>query len=104
MRIPARYCTGYLRDTGVPLAAYPMDFSSGFEAFLDGQWYAFDARPHVPRIGCGLIARGRDAADTALTTTFGVHHLVSCAVWADAISEAGLRPPQSAPQDSVIEC
>jgi transglutaminase-like putative cysteine protease len=104
IRIPARYCAGYLHDIGRPLTAYPMDFSSWFEAFPGAQWYASDSRPHVPRIGCVLIAHSRDAADTALTTTLGVHHLVSCTVWTDVISEAGLRPPRSAPQDSVIEC
>ena len=79
--IPARYCTGYLGDIGVPPAAAPMDFSAWFEAYLGGQWYAFDARNNVPRIGRVLMARGRDAADVALTTTFGVNTLKSFKVW-----------------------
>ena len=66
LNIPARYCTGYLGDIGVPPAPYPMDFSAWFEAFLGGQWYAFDARNNVPRIGRVLMARGRDAADVAI--------------------------------------
>ena len=77
MNIPARYCTGYLGDIGVPPAPYPMDFSAWFEAFLGGQWYAFDPRHNIPRIGRVLMARGRDAADAALTTTFGVNQLES---------------------------
>ena len=44
MNIPARYCTGYLGDIGVPVDPNPMDFSAWFEAFLDGRWYTMDAR------------------------------------------------------------
>jgi transglutaminase-like putative cysteine protease len=94
MNIPARYCTGYLGDIGVPPSPHPMDFSAWFEAFLGGQWYAFDPRNNVPRIGRVLMARGRDAADTALTTTFGVNQLVSFTVWTDEVSAEALRLPQ----------
>jgi transglutaminase-like putative cysteine protease len=87
MNIPARYCTGYLGDIGVPPSRDPMDFSAWFEAFLDGSWYTFDPRNNVPRIGRILMARGRDAADTALTTTFGVNQLMSFSVWTDEILE-----------------
>jgi transglutaminase-like putative cysteine protease len=79
--IPARYCTGYLGDIGVPPVAAEMDFSAWFEVYLGGQWYTFDARNNVPRIGRVLMARGRDAADVALTTTFGVNTLQSFRVW-----------------------
>jgi transglutaminase-like putative cysteine protease len=75
LNIPARYCTGYLGDIGVPQSASPMDFSAWFEVYLGGSWHAFDARNNVPRIGRVLMARGRDAADVALTTTFGVNQL-----------------------------
>jgi transglutaminase-like putative cysteine protease len=71
MNIPARYCTGYLGDIGVPPAPEPMDFSAWFEAYLGGSWYTFDARHNVPRIGRILMARGRDATDVALSTNFG---------------------------------
>jgi transglutaminase-like putative cysteine protease len=86
LNVPARYCTGYLGDIGVPLAPYPMDFSAWFEAFLGGQWYAFDARNNVPRIGRVLMARGRDAADVALTTTFGVNQLQRFDVWTHEVT------------------
>jgi transglutaminase-like putative cysteine protease len=79
LNIPARYCTGYLGDIGVP-AASPMDFSAWFEVYLGGRWFAFDARNNTPRIGRILIARGRDAADVALTTTFGLNQLQSFTV------------------------
>jgi len=86
MNIPARYCTGYLGDIGVPVAPFPMDFSAWFEAYLDNQWYVFDARHNVPRIGRVLMARGRDAADVPLITSFGPHSLVKFDVRTDEIS------------------
>ena len=70
LNIPARYATGYLGDIGVP-ANPPMDFSAWFEAWLDGRWWAFDARNNTPRIGRVLMATGRDASDVAITTAFG---------------------------------
>jgi len=71
MNIPARYCTGYLGDIGVPPPDAPMDFSGWFEAYLGGRWHTFDARHNFPRIGRILMARGRDATDVALSTNFG---------------------------------
>jgi transglutaminase-like putative cysteine protease len=44
MNVPARYCTGYLGDIGVPPDDVPMDFSAWFEVYLGGRWYTFDAR------------------------------------------------------------
>ena len=85
MSIPARYCTGYLGDIGVPPDSAPMDFSAWFEVFLGGQWYAFDARHNVPRVGRILIAQGRDAADVAITTTFGPSRLAGFRVFTDAL-------------------
>ncbi len=76
MNIPARYCTGYLGDIGVPALPDPMDFSAWFEVLLEGGWYTFDARHNQPRIGRILMARGRDAADVALSTSFGQARLV----------------------------
>jgi transglutaminase-like putative cysteine protease len=84
MNIPARYCTGYLGDIGVPPDG-PMDFSAWFEAFLDGRWHTFDPRNNTPRIGRVLIARGRDASDVAITTTFGPNTLTSFRVWTDEV-------------------
>ena len=75
LNIPARYCTGYLGDIRIPASDAPMDFSAWFEVFLDGpagpQWYTFDARFNTPRIGRLVMARGRDASDVALVTSFG---------------------------------
>jgi transglutaminase-like putative cysteine protease len=88
MNIPARYCTGYLGDIRIPVVPGPMDFSGWFEAFLDGAWYTFDARFNTPRIGRILIARGRDAADVAISTAFGANTLKQFKVWADEINVA----------------
>lgn len=75
MNIPARYCTGYLGDIGVPPDPAPMDFSAWFQAYLSGGWHTFDARHNKPRIGRILMAVGRDATDVALTTSFGLTQL-----------------------------
>jgi transglutaminase-like putative cysteine protease len=76
INIPARYCTGYLGDIGVPPDPAPMDFSAWFEAYVGNRWYTFDARHNHPRIGRVVIARGRDAADVAISTAFGPTRLV----------------------------
>ena len=87
LNIPARYCTGYLGDIGVPVNPDPMDFSGWLEAYVGDRWYTFDPRNHVPRIGRVLIARGRDAADVAISTSFGPNTLESFRVWADEMPE-----------------
>jgi transglutaminase-like putative cysteine protease len=85
MNIPARYCTGYLGDIGVPPVDAAMDFSAWFEAYLEGGWHTFDARHNVPRIGRIVIARGRDAADVAITHTFGTAWLTHFKVITDEV-------------------
>ncbi|MBC9035209.1 transglutaminase family protein [Sphingomonas sp. JC676] len=89
MNIPARYCTGYLGDIGIPPSDAAMDFSAWFDVYLGGAWHTFDARHNVARIGRILMARGRDATDTALTTTFGPARLVGFDVHTDEVSELG---------------
>jgi transglutaminase-like putative cysteine protease len=86
LNIPARYCTGYLGDIGTAPPYPPGDFAAWFEAYLGGQWHTFDPRNNTPRIGRVLIARGRDAADVAITTTFGPNTLKSFRVWTDEIT------------------
>ena len=88
LNIPARYCTGYLGDIGMPPPYAEMDFAAWFEAYLDGQWYVFDPRNNTPRIGRILIARGRDAADVAISTAFGPNTLNSFKVHTDEIRES----------------
>ena len=86
MNIPARYCTGYLGDIGVPPVEDPMDFSAWFDVYLGDRWYTFDARHNRPRIGRILMARGRDAADVAIATTFGPCTLVGFKVVTEEVS------------------
>lgn len=88
MNIPARYCTGYLGDYGTPPPWGTMDFAGWFEVWLGDRWYTFDARNNTPRIGRVLLARGRDACDVALSSTFGPKTLESFQVWADDIKPA----------------
>jgi len=85
MNVPARYCTGYLGDIGVPLEDTPMDFSAWFEVYLGGRWYTFDARHNIPRIGRILMARGRDATDVAIVTSFGPCTLAGFKVVTDEV-------------------
>jgi len=88
LNIPARYCTGYLGDIGIPADDAPMDFAGWFEAYIGGAWHVFDARNNMPRVGRVLIARGRDAADVAISMTFGPNVLEGFRVWADEIKAA----------------
>jgi transglutaminase-like putative cysteine protease len=83
MNIPARYCTGYLSDIGVPPPHSLMDFAGWFEAYLDGAWHTFDPRNNKPLYGRVLIARGRDAVDVPISNAFGPNTLVSFKVVAD---------------------
>ena len=89
MNIPARYCTGYLGDIGVPRSDAAMDFSAWFDVYLGGEWHVFDARHNRPRVGRILMARGRDATDTALTTAFGPASLVGFEVKTDEVDSLG---------------
>jgi transglutaminase-like putative cysteine protease len=86
MNIPARYCTGYLSDIGIPPPYGPMDFAAWFEAYIGGHWHTFDPRNNIPRIGRVLIARGRDATDVAISNTFGPTTLAGFTVWTDEVS------------------
>jgi transglutaminase-like putative cysteine protease len=88
LNIPARYCTGYLGDIGMPPPYGPMDFAAWFEVWLGDRWYTFDARNNMPRIGRVLIARGRDACDVALANTFGPNTLQRFQVWTDEVALA----------------
>jgi transglutaminase-like putative cysteine protease len=80
MNIPARYCTGYISDVGEIPPYGAMDFAAWFEAYIGGSWQVFDPRNNKARIGRVLMARGRDAADVALSTIFGPSTLVGFTV------------------------
>jgi transglutaminase-like putative cysteine protease len=86
LNIPARYATGYLGDICVPPTDAVMDFSAWFEVYLEGRWWAFDARNNEPRVGRVLMATGRDATDVAITTSFGNARLVHFEVTTDEVT------------------
>jgi transglutaminase-like putative cysteine protease len=86
LNIPARYAFGYLPDVDVPPPTSPMDFCAWFEAYLGDRWWTFDPRNNVCRVGHIAIARGRDALDTAMVTTYGDARLTGMTVWADRVA------------------
>jgi transglutaminase-like putative cysteine protease len=88
LNIPARYITGYLGDIGVPPVDAPMDFAGAMEVYLGGAWHTFDPRNNARRIGRICVARGRDAADVAISTAFGGVSLQSFRVWTDELAES----------------
>jgi transglutaminase-like putative cysteine protease len=90
--IPARYVTGYLGDIQRPYSGEG-DFSAWYEVFLDGRWWTMDARHNDPRVGRVLMATGRDAADVAITTSFGNAYLDHFYVNSSEVSEDGTRLP-----------
>lgn len=99
MNIPARYVTGYLGDVRVPFGG-PGDFSAWYQIWLDGRWWDMDARHNTPRFGRVLMAVGRDAADVAITTSFGVMNLTRFSVESreiDATGNAVPLPPRITP-------
>jgi transglutaminase-like putative cysteine protease len=87
LNFPARYVCGYLPDINVPFDPTPMDFHVWFEVYIEGAWRTFDARHNIPRTGRVLIARGRDAVDTAFSTIYGSGQLVGFKVWADQVAD-----------------
>ncbi len=91
LNMPARYCNGYLGDIGVPANPAPMDFNAWVEIYLGGRWYTFDARHNEPRIGRIVIARGRDATDVAMISSFGQHQLARFEVTTEETPEPALH-------------
>jgi transglutaminase-like putative cysteine protease len=85
MSIPARYVFGYIPDIDVPPSTAPMDFCAWFEAYLDGRWWTFDPRNNKRRRGRVIIARGRDAADVPMVTTYGNATFTGMTCWADQV-------------------
>jgi transglutaminase-like putative cysteine protease len=88
LNIPARYATGYLGDIGIVVAPAPMDFSAWFQVYLEDRWWTVDARHNARRIGRVLMAVGRDAADVAITTSFGTANLTQFVVVSDEVQSA----------------
>jgi transglutaminase-like putative cysteine protease len=98
--IPARYVTGYLGDIRWPYTGVG-DFSAWYEVWLDGRWWTMDARHNDARPGRVLMATGRDAADVAITTSFGNANLVNFYVESQEVREDGTIIPPLQPQLNV---
>ena len=98
LNIPARYTFGYLPDIAVDPPDTPMDFHAWSEVFIDGRWYTFDARHNMPRVGRVVVGFGRDAADVAMTTSYGALNLVKMQVWAEEVA-AAIEPPGPKPSE-----
>jgi transglutaminase-like putative cysteine protease len=92
LNVPARYCTGYISDIGLPPPYAPMDFAAWMEVWLGDRWHVYDPRNNAPRTGRVLIAHGRDAADVPLTYMFGPGILASFRVWTEP-AEPGAQSP-----------
>jgi transglutaminase-like putative cysteine protease len=90
--IPARYVTGYLGDIRWPYTGAG-DFSAWYEVWLDGRWHTMDARHNDARPGRVLMAAGRDAADVAITTSFGNAELRHFYVESTEVREDGTVVP-----------
>ncbi len=103
LNIPAHYATGYLGDIGVPQEPYPMDFSAWLEVYVDHKWMTVDARYNQPRIGRILMARGRDAVDVAITTSFGAARLEKFHVWLDECGPDAITRPPEIPATAVVK-
>lgn len=80
LNIPARYVFGYLPSIDVD--PDPMDFAAWMEVWLGDRWWTFDPRNNRRLRGRIVIARGRDASDVAMATTFGAPMLESMIVHA----------------------
>jgi transglutaminase-like putative cysteine protease len=92
MNMPARYVTGQLGDIRIPFSGAG-DFSAWYQVWLGGRWWDMDARHNTPRLGRILMATGRDAADVAITTSFGQANLTHFYVESNEIDSSGARVP-----------
>ncbi len=90
--IPARYCMGYPPAGGDASAG----FSAWFEAWVDGQWTAFDARTGGACPARIALARGRDAADAATSCAFGPCEPERIQVWSTRQDEPMVLPAATA--------
>jgi transglutaminase-like putative cysteine protease len=80
--LPARYVTGHLPDIGYVDPGSPMDFHAYCEVYLGQEWFTFDPRYNIPRIGRVKIAHGADAVDGAFATIYGEAYLAHFEIWA----------------------
>jgi transglutaminase-like putative cysteine protease len=101
MNLPARYVTGYIGDIRVPFSG-PGDFSAWYQVWLGGKWWDMDARHNYPRMGRILMATGRDAADVAITTSFGRADLTHFSVESNEVDAQGHAVPLPPKWDAAV--
>jgi hypothetical protein len=87
MNIPARYCTGYLATLACRSRTRQWIFQPGSKPISAacGTPLMHDTTSRAS--GRVLIAHGRDAADVAITTTFGPNTLSSFTVWTEEVAQ-----------------
>ena len=73
--IPARYVTCYAHGLS------PCDFHAVFEAYLGNRWWLFDPTRQAELDGLVRIGVGRDAAEVAFATFFGMAEQGQIKVW-----------------------
>jgi transglutaminase-like putative cysteine protease len=83
--IPARFVSCYAYGLSPP------DFHAVFEVYLSGRWWLFDATRQAALDGLVRIGVGRDAAEVAFATPFGLMQPGPIKVWierADGLPES----------------
>ena len=99
LNIPARYVFGYLADVSIPPPLPAQDFHAWFEVYLGGRWWPKDARFNTPMVGRVPIARGRDAVDVAMITSYGSAQFNGMTVITDEVtSETQVLSERMAPE------
>jgi transglutaminase-like putative cysteine protease len=84
VNIPARFVSGI--DYGADPALGPTDFHAYVEVMLSGRWYLFDPSGVSPPMGLVRLGTGRDAADAAFATVFGMVRSTPPAIEIEAIT------------------
>ncbi|MCT7949660.1 transglutaminase family protein [Ancylothrix sp. C2] len=100
MNIPARFVGGYA------YGLTPPDFHAFFEAYLNNEWYLFDATRLVPLTATIRIGTGRDATDVSFATIFGSVQMQQMKVFIEPVSEQNTTPPQTfmPTTDAIATC
>ncbi|MCC5950944.1 MAG: transglutaminase family protein [Acidimicrobiia bacterium] len=85
LNIPARYVSGFVPALEGIQTGAPDDFAAWFEVYLGDGWYTYDAHLDAADAYRVVVARGRDAVDVAMLTTFGAAELLDFGVEASPI-------------------
>lgn len=86
LNLPARFATG--TDYGADPALGPHDFHAYVEVYLGDRWYLFDPSGTGIPMGFVRLGTGRDAADVAVATIFGLAKVYSPVISTIALKDA----------------